>query len=185
MDLITMLFIALGLAMDAFAVSITGGIMLRCSRTEGGLRAGILFGAFQMIMPFIGWLAAFRFSKYISAFDHWIAFALLSIIGIKMIREAFSDEEIKCDLLNIKNLIILAIATSIDALAVGVSFAFLDISIVTPILIIGGVAFMMSFAGVFIGNRFGHLFEKKIEIAGGAILIIMGLKILAEHTIFS
>lgn len=181
MDLLSVLLIAAGLSMDAFAVSISMGIALRCSAYDA-LKLSFFFGFFQFMMPVIGWSAASRFSGLISSFDHWIAFALLSGIGIKMIYESFqSDDDKECPVLNLRTLFILSVATSIDALAVGISFAFLEVSIVLPVIIIGLVTFSFSFAGVYIGKKTGHIFEKKMEFAGGAILIFIGLKILAEH----
>jgi len=182
MNMITILFIAFGLAMDAFAVSITNGITIKHQRINNALKIGIFFGSFQALMPLIGWLAGLRLRDFISGFDHWVAFGLLSLIGGKMIYESTKigdDKEIRS--LNLFVLLLLSIATSIDALAVGLSFAFLKISIATPIIVIGIVTFMLSFLGVLVGNRLGHFFEKKMEIVGGIILIGIGIKILIEH----
>jgi putative Mn2+ efflux pump MntP len=182
MNMITILFIAFGLAMDAFAVSITNGITIKHQRINNALKIGIFFGSFQALMPLIGWLAGLRLRDFISGFDHWVAFGLLSLIGGKMIYESTKigdDKEIRS--LNLFVLLLLSIATSIDALAVGLSFAFLKISIATPIIVIGIVTFMLSFLGVLVGNRLGHFFEKKMEIVGGLILIGIGIKILIEH----
>jgi putative Mn2+ efflux pump MntP len=184
MNMITILFIAFGLAMDAFAVSITNGITIKHQRINNALKIGIFFGSFQALMPLIGWLAGLRLRDFISGFDHWVAFGLLSLIGGKMIYESTKigdDKEIRS--LNLFVLLLLSIATSIDALAVGLSFAFLKISIATPIIVIGIVTFMLSFLGVLVGNRLGHFFEKKMEIVGGLILIGIGIKILIEHLI--
>jgi len=183
MDLIIILFIAIGLAMDAFAVSITSGIRIRNLRIKHAFKIAIFFGSFQAFMPVIGWLAGLSLRDFISEIDHWIAFGLLSLIGCKMIYESITIDpsEKKLDPLNVYVLLILAIATSIDALAVGVSFAFLKVLIATPIIVIGIVTFLLSFIGVFIGNKLGHFFEKKIEIIGGLILIGIGVKILVEH----
>ena len=168
--------------MDAFAVSITSGITIQQLKINNALRIAFFFGAFQAIMPLVGWLAGLGLRSLISNVDHWIAFGLLSFIGCKMIYEAVTiqSEEKAINPLNVYVLLMLSIATSIDALAVGVSFAFLNIAIVTPILVIGTITFILSFLGVFIGDRIGHLFENKIEIIGGLILIGIGLKILVE-----
>ncbi len=185
MDIIVIFFVALGLAMDAFAVSITSGITIKYLRVHHALRIALFFGAFQAIMPIIGWLAGLSLRDFISGVDHWIAFGLLSFIGCRMIYEALRMEEDqkKVDPLKFHVLLMLSVATSIDALAVGVSFAFLKISIATPVLVIGMVTFLLSYLGIFVGNRLGHFFEKKIEILGGLILIGIGIKILAEHLI--
>ncbi len=183
MDLTTLLLIALGLAMDAFAVSITNGITIKHQRIHNALKIGLFFGAFQALMPSIGWLAGLSLREFIGGIDHWIAFGLLSLIGGKMIYESIKvgSEEKTSNALGLFVLFMLSVATSIDALAVGLSFALLKISIVTPILVIGLVTFVLSFLGVFIGNKVGHFFENKIEILGGLILIGIGVKILIEH----
>jgi putative Mn2+ efflux pump MntP len=184
MNMITILFIAFGLAMDAFAVSITNGITIKHQRINNALKIGIFFGSFQALMPLIGWLAGLRLRDFISGFDHWVAFGLLSLIGGKMIYESTKigdDKEIRS--LNLFVLLLLSIATSIDALAVGLSFAFLKISIATPIIVIGIVTFILSFLGVLVGNKLGHFFENKMEILGGLILIGIGIKILIEHLV--
>ena len=185
MDLITITVIAFGLAMDAFAVSITSGITIKHLRINNALRIAIFFGLFQAFMPGIGWLAGFSLRDFISGIDHWIAFGLLSMIGCKMIFEStrMGSSEKEIDQLNIYVLLILSIATSIDAFAVGLSLSFLKISIVTTAIIIGIMTFMVSFLGVFVGNRFGHFFENKIEVIGGLILIGIGIKILIEHLV--
>lgn len=183
MEIITVLFIAVALSMDAFAVSIASGLTVKHLKVRHALRIAVFFGSFQAIMPLIGWSAGFSLRDFISSVDHWVAFGLLSIIGLKMIFESFkmNSEEKSTDSLNIYTLLILSVATSIDALAVGLSLAFLNVSIVTPAIIIGIVTFMFSLAGFFIGGRFGHFFEKKIEVAGGLILIGIGVKILIQH----
>ena len=183
MDMITITFVAFGLAMDAFAVSVSSGITIRSLKIDQALRIALFFGSFQAIMPVIGWLAGLSLRDYISDFDHWIAFGLLSFIGCKMIYEAFEmeAEHKEVNPLNVYVLLMLSVATSIDALAVGVSFAFLKISIATPVLVIGIVTFLLSYLGVSVGNRLGHFFEKKIEILGGLILIGIGVKILVDH----
>ena len=183
--MVTITFIAFGLAMDAFAVSITSGITIRYLRIKHALRIGIFFGLFQAVMPLIGWLAGRSLRDFISGVDHWIAFGLLSLIGCKMIYESFKMEssEKESNPLNVYVLLVLSVATSIDALAVGISFAFLRISIAAPIIVIGAVTFLLSFLGTFVGNRLGHFFEKKIEIVGAFILIGIGIKILVDHLV--
>jgi putative Mn2+ efflux pump MntP len=186
MNIITILFIAIGLAMDAFAVSITSGLTIKNLKINHAFRIAIFFGLFQAIMPAVGWLAGFNLRDFISNIDHWIAFGLLSAIGFKMIFESakMKSDEKKINPLNIRILLILSVATSIDALAVGLSLSFLKISIVTPAIIIGAITFFLSFTGVFIGNRFGHFFENRIEFIGGLVLISIGVKILIEHLFF-
>lgn len=171
--------------MDAFAVSITSGITIKRLKINNALKIALFFGLFQAIMPLVGWLAGLSLRGFIAEIDHWIAFGLLSFIGCKMIYESITvqSSEKQINPLNIYVLLMLSVATSIDALAVGVSFAFLKISIVTPVMVIGTITFVLSFFGVFVGNRIGHFFENKIEIAGGLILIGIGVKILLEHLI--
>ncbi|UCG90886.1 MAG: manganese efflux pump [candidate division WOR-3 bacterium] len=183
MDIIAIIFIALGLAMDAFAVSVTSGLTIKNLQIKNALKIALFFGAFQAIMPIIGWLAGLSVRDLIAGFDHWVAFGLLCFIGSRMIYESIKPEQNKTpiDPLNIFVLLLLSIATSIDALAVGLSFAFLDISIATPVIIIGIVTFILSYIGVSTGARIGHFFERKIEIVGGLILIGIGVKILIEH----
>ena len=182
MDLVTILLIAVGLSMDAFAVSITHGITIRHERMNNAFRVGFFFGGFQSLMPVIGWLAGRSLRDFIAGVDHWIAFGLLGFIGGKMIYESLKLDPGKKDntSLELSTLLLLAIATSIDALAVGVSFAFLKISIITPAVVIGAVTFLLSFLGFLVGNRVGHFFESKIEIVGGIILIGIGIKILIQ-----
>ena len=183
MDAITIVIIAFGLAMDAFAVSVASGLAIKKLKVHHALRIALFFGAFQAVMPAIGWLAGLSLRNLISEFDHWIAFILLAAIGGKMIYESFKLESDKkqIDPLRIDVLLMLSIATSIDALAVGVTFAFLNIAIIWPVAVIGVITFGTSFVGVFIGDRFGHIFESKIELIGGLVLIAIGLKILLEH----
>lgn len=183
MNILTIFFIAFALAMDAFAVSVASGVIIRSQKIKKALVIGAMFGGFQMFMPVIGYGAGYTFRLYITAFDHWIAFGLLVAIGIKMIYEAMRLEVIKQSALEISGfrLLGLSIATSIDALAVGVSFSFLKVAIFLPVLIIGAVTFSTSFLGVLLGNKFGGLFKKKIEILGGLILVVIGIKILLEH----
>ena len=182
MDIVSIVIIAVGLAMDAFAVSITSGITIKRLHINHALKIALFFGLFQAFMPIIGWLAGLSLRDYISAIDHWIAFGLLSFIGCKMIYESITVQSNKKEInpLNVYVLLVLSVATSIDALAVGVSFAFLKVAIVTPVIIIGTVTFLLSYLGVYIGDRIGHFFENKIEIAGGILLIGIGIKILVE-----
>ena len=181
MDLITIIFIAFGLGMDAFAVSVSNGIVSKENRLNLGLKLGFFFGGFQALMPILGWWAAYSIKDYIVEIDHWIAFILLSFIGSKMIYEAFSKNEESQPKLKLYTILILSIATSIDALAVGITFTFLEIDILMPAIIIGVTSFIMSFIGVQIGAKFSKIFGNKIEIIGGIILISIGIKILIEH----
>jgi len=179
----TILFIAFGLAMDAFAVSISSGFTIKNLKVENALKVAVSFGLFQAVMPVIGWLAGLGMKEYIAAFDHWAAFALLGAIGIKMIYESGKMKKENAENpLGIYRLLLLSFATSIDALAVGLTLSFLDVAIALPVIVIGFVTFVLSFSGVYIGNRVGHFFENRIEIAGGLILIAIGFKILFEHT---
>lgn len=183
MDIITIIVIAFALAMDAFAVSITSGLTIKHLEVNDALKIAIFFGSFQAVMPVIGWLTGLSLISFISDVDHWVAFGLLSLVGCKMIYESIKIEssEKEIDPLNVYVLLMLSIATSIDALVVGVSFAFLKTFILTPIIVIGTVTFLLSFLGVFVGNRFEHFFDKKIKIVGGLTLIGIGIKILVEH----
>lgn len=184
MGTIELILLSVGLAMDAFAVAICKGLNMRKMNYKNALILALFFGGFQALMPSIGYLLGKQFEKYITSVDHWIAFILLSIIGIQMIAESFKkddDKEEDADKLNLKEYFMLAIATSIDALAVGISLAFLSVSLVKSISFIGIITFVISFAGVFIGNKFGARFKSKAEFAGGAILILIALKILLGH----
>ncbi len=181
MELLTIIFIAFGLAMDAFAVSIASGAAYKKLHIVHTLRIAIFFGAFQAIMPLIGFFAGQSSLKYIQNWDHWISFAILSFVGIKMIYEAFQLEETTKNPAKIDVLLILALATSLDALAVGFTLSLIDLNILIEIAIIGIVTFILSLAGVEIGKKAGHLFDRKVEIFGGAILIAIGLKILIQH----
>lgn len=168
--------------MDAFAVAISKGLSMKKMIYKNVLIVGLYFGFFQALMPFIGYLLGKNFESFITNIDHWIAFILLSIIGINMIRECLkNDEEIYNDKFNIKTMVPLAIATSIDALAIGVTFSFLRINIYLSTLSIGIITFVTSMLGVIIGKKFGDKFEKKAQIIGGIILIIIGSKILLQH----
>ena len=178
MGLFELIFISVGLAMDAFAVSICKGLnMRRMNNRHAGIIA-LFFGGFQALMPFFGWILGKQFERYITSIDHWIAFILLAVIGVNMIHEALGEDG---DHLDLKELLMLAIATSIDALAVGITFAFLQVNILPAVSLIGIITLAISFAGVHIGHQFGSRYEKKAEIAGGVILILIGLKILLEH----
>lgn len=183
MDITTILFIAFGLSLDAFAVSVASGVIIRHQRFKRALTFGVTFGSFQMFMPIIGFATGRTMQAYVGVLDHWVAFVLLCGVGLKMIIEAVRIDEMEEASPDITGLMLLglALATSIDSLAVGISFAFLQVGIVLPVVVIGVVTFLMSYAGVFIGNRFGGMFEKKVEFAGGLVLIAIGVKILLEH----
>ena len=182
MDLVTLLTLAVGLAMDAFAVSICKGLAMREKVLKKGIIVGLWFGGFQALMPTIGFFLGTQFKDQITSIDHWIAFVLLGLIGINMIKEALSNEEEQADdSIAVKEMFMLAVATSIDALAVGITFAFLNVHIVSAASIIGVGTFLISFAGVKIGNIFGTKYKSKAELAGGIILILLGFKILFEH----
>ena len=182
MDLVTLLTLAVGLAMDAFAVSICKGLAMREKVLKKGIIVGLWFGGFQALMPTIGFFLGTQFKDQITSIDHWIAFVLLGLIGINMIKEALSNEEEQADdSIAVKEMFMLAVATSIDALAVGITFAFLNVNIVSAASIIGVCTFLISFAGVKIGNIFGTKDKSKAELAGGIILILLGFKILFEH----
>lgn len=205
MSILSIILTGFGLAMDAFAVSVAKGISLTKVRLKDAIKIALFFGVFQGVMPLIGWGAGRYFADYIKAFDHWVAFILLGVIGGKMIFEALKERntekaEVAATMevnkrkekeflslrrkeeLGYKNLTVLAIATSIDALAVGVSFAFLGISIVQSVLIISIITFVLCFFGVIIGEKLGDIFKNYAEIIGGVILILIGLNILLEHT---
>ncbi len=186
MNILSILFIAIGLAMDAFAVSISSGITIKRLKLRHAILIAGFFGTFQALMPILGWFGGIGISSYIQHIDHWIAFLLLLFIGLKMIYEAFKmeDADKEKDPLNISILFLMAIATSIDALAVGLSFAILNVMVIYPAIVIGIVTFLLSLAGVYLGEHFGHLFEKKMEILGGIILIFIGIKILVQHLFF-
>ncbi len=181
MGIIELLIIAVGLSMDAFAVSICKGLSMKKLSYRNALVAALFFGGFQGIMPLLGYILGTQFEHFITPFDHWIAFILLVLIGGKMIKEARSECPAPDPSFDLKTLTILAIATSIDALAVGVTFAFLKVDIVPAVTFIGVITFALSFMGVKLGHTFGEWFESKAEIAGGVILIGMGLKILLGH----
>lgn len=182
MGLIELFLIAVGLSMDAFAVSVCKGLaMPKCTFKKAAI-VGLWFGGFQALMPAIGYILGAQFQEAIASIDHWIAFVLLALIGGNMIREALGDDEEEADAsLDVKTMFLLAVATSIDALAIGITFAFLKVNIIPAVCFIGSVTFIISFAGVKIGNVFGVRYKNKAEIVGGVILILLGLKILLEH----
>ena len=183
-DFLSVFLIALGLSADCFAVALSGGISKINHSWPRLLRVSFSFGLFQVLMPVLGWLAGRTVVELIADYDHWVAFAMLAIVSGRMLWESFRSERGQGKEVDITRgllLITLSIATSIDALAVGISFAFLEISIVTPVMVIGTVTFILSFLGVLVGDKIGHVFENKIEILGGIILIGIGVKILYEH----
>ena len=182
MDLIELFLIAVGLSMDAFAVSVCKGLaMPKCTFKKAAI-VGLWFGGFQALMPAIGYILGAQFQEAIASIDHWIAFVLLALIGGNMIPEALDNDEEEADAsLDVKTMFLLAVATSIDALAIGITFAFLKVNIIPAVCFIGIVTFIISFAGVKIGNVFGARYKNKAEIVGGIILILLGLKILLEH----
>lgn len=181
--LISILLIALGLAMDAFAVSIVTGSVYREFHVKHALRMALFFGVFQAVMPVIGFLAGLGLKDYISHVDHWVAFGLLVFVGGKMIYEAFQIESAEKDRdpSNLLVLLALSVATSIDALAVGITLSLLTSAICLAVALIGLITFGLSFAGVYVGKRFGHFFESRIEVLGGILLIAIGVKILIQH----
>lgn len=183
MGFVELFLLAIGLSMDAFAVSICKGLAMKKATLKGSLICGAWFGGFQALMPLIGYLLGALFADAIEAFDHWIAFGLLALIGINMLREAFSDsEEEATEDFSVKTMFIMAIATSIDALAVGVSLAMAgNVKIEMAVILIGVITFFLSAVGVRVGNVFGAKYEKKAEMMGGVILILLGIKILLEH----
>ena len=194
MGTIELILLSVGLAMDAFAVAICKGLNMRKMNYKNALILALFFGGFQALMPAIGYLLGKQFEKYITSVDHWIAFILLSIIGIQMIAESFKkddDKEEDADKLNLKEYFMLAIATSIDALAVGITFACIPVTIIDvcellntfiAVLIIGLCTFIISICGVKVGNVFGARYKNKAEFAGGVILILLGIKILLEYS---
>jgi putative Mn2+ efflux pump MntP len=179
-----LLLIALGVSADAFAVALTKGLHMRRFDLRNALVIAVTFGAFQAIMPLIGWMLGTQFARYITEFDHWVAFGLLLLVGGKMLWEAFSsheDTERDFDRLDLRQLFVLALATSIDALAVGITFAFVPVSIGGAISLIGVTTLVLAFLGVVVGRRVGARFGKPAEIAGGIILILIGTRILLDH----
>lgn len=187
MDFVTILFIGIGLSMDACAVSLAKGMSLKENKIKKyALILAFAFGFFQALMPAIGYFAGSHFAEYIQSIDHWIAFILLGFIGINMIREGKEEkqEDTKIHNISVKDIFLLAIATSIDALAIGVSFAFLKVNLLSAIITIGITTFILSFISVLFGKKLGSLFEKYAEYLGGTILILLGFKILIEHLFF-
>ena len=186
MGLITVIIIAVGLAMDTFAVSIVSGSLYKQLNVRHAVRMAVFFGGFQALMPLIGSLAGLSIEKYIANYDHWAAFGLLCAVGGKMIYESFQIKSAQSnfDPSNIFILLVLSLATSIDALAIGITLPLLRVPIAAAVAIIGSVTFGFSYIGVFIGKKFGHLFENKIEAVGGLILLGLGFKILLDHLIF-
>jgi len=182
MDLLSITVIAIGLSMDALAISIANGFMIKQLHFKFAFRIAFFFGLFQAVMPVIGWSAGHYFISYVEKFDHWVAFLLLTFIGIKMIFESKkignSNNEKSKDCTHFPTLILLSFATSMDALAVGISFSLLNINILTPVIIIGTITFAICISGVYLGDKVGHLFENRMELAGGIILIGIGIKIL-------
>ncbi|MCL2759525.1 MAG: manganese efflux pump MntP family protein [Treponema sp.] len=187
MGLLEIILIAIGLSMDTFAVSITLGLSAKKPGVFKYFIPGIYFGLFQAIMPLIGFFAGTLFAAKIMAFDHWIAFALLGFIGGKMIIDSFSKKEIENNETSFRfiKMLLLAVATSIDALTVGITFAFFQINLLAAVLIIGFTTFIVSTGGMIVGNRFGIMFKSKAEFLGGAVLVLIGLKILIEHLFFT
>lgn len=184
---VTLLLMGVGLSMDAFAVSVCKGLAMRRVNKKQCFVIALFFGGFQALMPLIGWFLGSQFEQYITSIDHWIAFILLGFIGGKMILEAVREKDEKDEVeqmdppLDLKELFVMAVATSIDALAVGITFAFLDIPILEAILVIGITTFIICVIGVYVGNFFGSRYKRKATFAGGVILVLLGVKILLEH----
>ncbi|MBN2517480.1 MAG: manganese efflux pump [Candidatus Altiarchaeota archaeon] len=185
MDLSTILLMAIGLAMDTLAVSIASGAILKHPKMKHAAHIALFFGGFQLLMAVLGWLAGFALASLISQFTPWLAFGLLSLIGVRMISEALKScpAEKRFDPLNIYVLLVLSVATSIDSLMVGFSLAFLGFEVLVPAVTIGAVTFAISFAGVFVGKKFGHICGNKAELIGGIILLSIGLRILLESVL--
>ena len=183
MELLAVIAIAVGLAMDTFAVSIVTGAAYKQLHIRHALRMAGFFGGFQAFMPLVGYLAGLNLRQYVSNYDHWIAFGILAAVGLKMIYESFKikEERKTPNPANLVVVLVLAIATSIDALAVGVTLSLITHAIVLAVIIIGVITFGLSFAGVYIGKKFGHFFEGGIEIVGGLVLIALGIKIVIQH----
>lgn len=185
MSLPELLLIAVGLSMDAFAVAICKGLSMQKMNIKNAVIVGLYFGGFQALMPFIGYLLGSQFQDTIQFIDHWIAFILLGIIGINMIRESLKKESESCDAsVAFQDMLVLAVATSIDALAVGIGLAFLQVDILSAVSSIGVTTFLLSIVGVKVGTVFGYKYKSKAEFAGGTILVLMGIKILVEHLFF-
>lgn len=183
MNLLSIIILAIGLAMDSFAVSVSQGLLMTRFRIRRAFLIALLFGFFQALLPVIGWLLGLRVADFIQDFDHWIAFALLIVIGSKMIWESSAlcnKKTEKFHSASFATLLVFAVATSIDAFAIGLSFSIIGITIITPVIIIGIITFIFSYSGVFIGSKVGHIAESKIEALGGIIIIAVGIKILIE-----
>ncbi len=188
MGFVEVFFVGIGLSMDAFAVSVCKGLSMKKEKLKKSLLIACFFGFFQAFMPFIGWLLGYGFEKYITAFDHWIVFVILVVLGTKMMLESLKKNANVCpvetetqDRGEIRQIFMLSVATSIDALAVGITFAFLKVKILSSCFIIGITTWCLSFVGIYIGSRCGSHFKRKAEFAGGVILILLGIKILFEH----
>lgn len=185
MGIFELVILSVGLAMDAFTVAICKGLSFQRVTLKNGVTAGLWFGGFQAIMPFLGYLIGTQFERYIASFDHWIAFGLLAVLGLNMIRAALQKEAEECELpapsLSAKEMLPLAVATSVDALAVGITFAVLRVAILPAVTLIGAVTFSISALGLWLGNMFGRRFKKPAELLGGVVLILLGLNILREH----
>ncbi len=186
MGFVELFLIAVGLSMDAFAVSVCKGLCMKRLNIRRAVVIALFFGVFQMVMPLVGWALGTQFEQYITPIDHWIAFVLLGFIGGKMLWEAFrgKGDETTCEIeekLDIPELTMLAVATSIDALAVGITFAFLGVDIVPSVILIGATTFVLALVGVAVGHRFGARYEKLANVVGGVVLVLIGTKILLEH----
>ena len=189
MGVMELVLMGAGLAMDAFAVAVCKGLAMRKVNKKQCFLIALFFGGFQGLMPFIGWVLGNQFAGYISAIDHWVALVLLGYIGGKMIWEAVKERKEDVEIqemdppLSIKELLMMSIATSIDALAIGITFSFLDVNIMQAVSIIGVITFILSGAGVFVGNIFGSKYKSRAEFIGGLILVILGVRIFLEHTL--
>lgn len=182
MGIIELLLLSVGLGMDAFAVSVCKGISMKKMNWKKAIIIGLYFGGFQALMPVIGYFLGSAFESLITNIDHWIAFILLGIIGAKMIKDSFADESDNCnDDVSFKTMFVLAVATSIDALAIGITFAFLNVNLILAVALIGVITFILAVIGTKIGNRFGDKYQNKAELVGGIILVLLGIKILLEH----
>lgn len=183
MGITEMLLLSIGLGMDAFAVAVCKGISMKKMNWKKAIIIGLYFGGFQALMPAVGYFLANSFEELVTNIDHWLAFILLSIIGIEMLKNAFSKDSEKSynDNVKFKSMVVLALATSIDALAVGITFTLLKVNLITALISIGIITFILSVIGTKVGNKFGDKYEKNAEIAGGIILILLGTKILLEH----
>ena len=182
MGIVEIILLSIGLGMDAFAVAVCKGISMKKMNWKNAIIIALYFGVFQALMPLIGYFLGMTFESIVTTFDHWVAFALLTLIGGGMIKESFDDEDDKKnDKVDFKTMVVLAIATSIDALAIGITFAFFDVNIVLAVSIIGIITVIISVLGVKIGNRFGDKYQNKAQLMGGIILVLLGFKILFEH----